>query len=254
MSIKNIQPIIDIAIKAGAAILEVYDGTQEDFGITAKEDNSPLTVADRISHEIIVAGLTKLYPEIPILSEEGADIEYSIRKEWKQYWCVDPLDGTKEFINRNGQFTVNIALMENNKPVIGVIYSPVLSVVYYGIVGEGSWKSTPGAAPEAISVNQKTSEWIAIGSRSHADEDEEKILKHYPVSSKLSIGSSLKFCLVAEGKAQIYYRKGPTMEWDTAAGQAIAVSSGAVMHTADFEEFIYNKPSLLNPGFYCKIA
>jgi 3'(2'), 5'-bisphosphate nucleotidase len=129
-----------------------------------------------------------------------------------------------------------------------------LNVVYYGIVGEGSWKLTPGEAPEAISVDQKTSEWIAIGSRSHADEDEENILKKYPVSSKLSIGSSLKFCLVAEGKAQIYYRKGPTMEWDTAAGQAIAVSSGAVMHTADFEEFIYNKPSLLNPGFYCKIA
>lgn len=254
MSITDLQPIIDIAIKAGAAILEVYNGAQEDFRITAKEDNSPLTIADRISHEIIVDGLIKLYPEIPILSEEGADIEYAVRKQWQQYWCVDPLDGTKEFINRNGQFTVNIAFMQSNKPVMGVIYSPVLNVVYYGIVGKGSWKMTPGESPEPISVDQKTSEWIAIGSRSHADQDEENILKQYPVSSKLSIGSSLKFCLVAEGKAQIYYRKGPTMEWDTAAGQAIAVSSGAIMHNADFEEFMYNKPSLLNPGFYCKIS
>src|SRR5690349_10854237 len=113
MKITDIQPIIDIAIKAGEAILEVYNGTAEDFGITAKQDNSPLTVADRISHEIIVEGLTKLYPEIPILSEEGADIEYSVRKQWKQYWCIDPLDGTKEFINKNGQFTVNIAFMED---------------------------------------------------------------------------------------------------------------------------------------------
>nr|WP_068892171.1 3'(2'),5'-bisphosphate nucleotidase CysQ [Pedobacter panaciterrae] len=254
MNITDIQPIIDIAIKAGEAILEVYNGTLEGFGITRKEDNSPLTAADRVSHDIIVEGLTRLYPEIPILSEEGADIDYSIRKEWKQYWCVDPLDGTKEFINRNGQFTVNIAFMDKNKPVIGVIYSPVLNVVYYGIVGKGSWKMTPGEAPEVIRVDNRTSEWIAIGSKSHADEDEENILKKYPVVSKLSIGSSLKFCLVAEGKAQIYYRKGPTMEWDTAAGQAIAVSSGAIMVNADFEEFVYNKPSLLNPGFYCKIG
>ncbi|AOM79603.1 3'(2'),5'-bisphosphate nucleotidase CysQ [Pedobacter steynii] len=247
----TIKPILDIAVEAGQGILKVYHDPAQDFQITSKKDNSPLTAADQVAHEIIMKGLRSLHPDIPVLSEEGADIPHEIRKDWSLYWCVDPLDGTKEFINRNGEFTVNIALMENNEPVMGVIYSPVLNVIYYGSLGEGSFKMTPGAPAEPIFVGKEKSNWTAIGSRSHSDPDEEEVLKEFPVTDKLSIGSSLKFCLIAEGKAHVYYRKGPTMEWDTAAGQAIAVSAGATMLNALKEKFCYNKPNLLNPGFFC---
>lgn len=247
----DIEPILDIAIEAGQSILKVYHDKSQDFQISSKSDNSPLTLADKVSHEIIMKRLTALYPLIPVLSEEGADIDYEVRKNWSLYWCVDPLDGTKEFINRNGEFTVNIALIENNEPVMGVIYSPVLNVVYYGSLKGGSFKMIPGYEPTSISVGKESADWKAIGSRSHSDPEEEEVLKKFPISTKLSIGSSLKFCLIAEGSAHIYYRKGPTMEWDTAAGQAIAVSAGASMVNALKEKFRYNKPSLLNPGFFC---
>lgn len=247
-----IAQIITIAVEAGKAILEVYNDPSQNFQVTSKKDSSPLTAADKVSHEIIMKGLTSLHPNIPVLSEEGAEIAYDIRKDWKKYWCVDPLDGTKEFISRNGEFTVNIALMEDNEPVMGVIYSPILNVIYYGSLDMGSFKMTPGADPEPIFVGKELDSWTAIGSRSHADQEEEEVLKQFPVTQKLSIGSSLKFCLIAEGKAHIYYRKGPTMEWDTAAGQAIAVSAGAKMLNAQKEKFCYNKPSLLNPGFFCQ--
>lgn len=251
MSKIDITPILDIAVEAGRRILEVYHDPAQDFQITSKKDHSPLTAADKVSHEVIMKGLTELHPHIPVLSEEGADVAYEIRKDWALYWCVDPLDGTKEFISRNGEFTVNIALMANNEPVMGVIYSPVLNVLYYGTLDGGSFKMTPGTSPEPIAVRKTNSNWMAIGSRSHADPEEEQVLKEFPVTERLSIGSSLKFCLIAEGKAQIYYRKGPTMEWDTAAGQAIAVGAGATMLNALKEKFEYNKPSLLNPGFFC---
>lgn len=247
----NIEPILNIAVEAGHEILKVYHDPAQDFQITSKKDNSPLTAADQVAHDVIMKGLTTLHPDIPVLSEEGADIPYEIRKDWPVYWCVDPLDGTKEFISRNGEFTVNIALMVNNEPVMGVIYSPVLDVIYYGSLEEGSFKMTPGAQAERIFVGKETSNWKAIGSRSHADPEEEEVLKEFPVTDKLSIGSSLKFCFIAEGKAHVYYRKGPTMEWDTAAGQAIAVSAGATMLNNLKEKFCYNKPSLLNPGFFC---
>jgi len=248
----DIKEIVNIAVLAGEAILEVYNASVP-AEVILKADNSPLTLADQRSHAVIMEGLTKLYPDIPVLSEEGSQIDYEIRKNWTRYWCVDPLDGTKEFIKRNGEFTVNIALMENNKPVLGVIYAPVLNDIYYGSITDGSWMQHPGQEPVQIKTDALATEWTAIGSRSHADEEEEKVLKQYPVTNKLSIGSSLKFCLIASGKAHIYYRKGPTMEWDTAAGHAIALGSGAIMFNADRTEFIYNKPNLLNPGFFCMI-
>ncbi len=248
----DIKEIIKIAVSAGEAILEVYNASVP-AAVILKEDNSPLTLADERSHGVIMEGLTSLYPDIPVLSEEGSQIDYEVRKNWTRYWCVDPLDGTKEFIKRNGEFTVNIALMENNKPVLGVIYAPVLNDIYYGTINGGSWMQVPGEEAVQIKADHDAKDWLAIGSRSHADEDEEKVLQEFPVTGKLSIGSSLKFCLIASGKAHIYYRKGPTMEWDTAAGHAIALGSGAIMLNADQQEFIYNKPNLLNPGFFCRI-
>ena len=174
----DIKEIVDIAVNAGKAILEVYNG-HIPVAVVLKEDNSPLTIADGLSHDVIMEGLTRLYPEIPVLSEEGSQIDYQVRKNWTRYWCVDPLDGTKEFIKRNGEFTVNIALMENNKPVLGVIYAPVLGDIYYGTVTGGSWMQKPGEQPTTIKADADATAWLAIGSRSHADEEEEKVLQQH---------------------------------------------------------------------------
>ncbi len=245
--------VLDIAVEAGKAILTVYNDPKQDFHITHKADSSPLTAADKISHEIIFEGLTKLYPQITILSEEGKDIPYKERKNWEYYWCVDPLDGTKEFIKRNGEFTVNIALIRNNVPVFGVIYIPTQNLLYYGDKATGSWKQTPGQTPIQIKADTSASDWIAVGSRSHSDADENLVLGKYPIVDFIAIGSSIKFCLIAEGKAHIYFRKGPTMEWDTAAGQAIANFSGCTVETLSGQPLPYNKPSLLNDSFLCKV-
>ncbi|WP_428329415.1 3'(2'),5'-bisphosphate nucleotidase CysQ [Mucilaginibacter sp.] len=247
------QQILDIAVEAGKAILAVYNDPKQDFNITKKEDSSPLTIADKISHEIISDGLVKLYPNIPVLSEEGKDIPYADRKDWEYYWCVDPLDGTKEFIKRNGEFTVNIALMHNNVPVFGVIYIPVQDLLYYGDKDSGSYKQVPGQAPIQIRADKRAADWVAVGSRSHADAEEEAVLDKYPITEFIAVGSSVKFCMIAEGKAHFYFRKGPTMEWDTAAGQAIANFSGCTVETLAGKALPYNKPSLLNGSFLCRV-
>lgn len=249
----DIQQINTIAREAGQGILTIYNGPQEGFQTTIKSDNSPLTVADKISNDIIVFGLKEVYPDIPIISEEGKDIPYEERKDWEYFWCVDPLDGTKEFIKRNGEFTVNIALMHHNKPVLGVIYVPVQDVLYYGSEQEGSWKIDADGVATELKTTTPTTDWVSVGSRSHASEEETQVLSAYPVTSTISVGSSLKFCMVAEGKAQIYYRHGPTMEWDTAAGQAIVNYSGGTVTQPDGQPFTYNKPSLLNGSFLCKV-
>ncbi|OOQ59865.1 3'(2'),5'-bisphosphate nucleotidase [Mucilaginibacter pedocola] len=240
-----------IAKEAGEAILKVYHAGPAE--VTLKEDNSPLTLADKASNEVIVSGLRQLTPAIPIISEEEKDTPYDIRKNYTAYWCVDPLDGTKEFIKRNGEFTVNIALMQQNQPVFGVIYVPVTGIMYYGGKDTGSYNVDANGEKVYLKVDNKPSDWIAVGSRSHASEEEAALLSQYPISQTVSVGSSLKFCLIAEGKAQIYYRHGPTMEWDTAAGQAIAEGAGAVMTMPDGQPFPYNKPSLLNGGFLVKV-
>lgn len=247
-----LQNLSAIAVEAGKAILEVYH-SGEKIHVSLKADHTPLTVADRLSHDIIVRGLSAIDPAIPILSEEGADIPYEERQSWEYFWCVDPLDGTKEFIYRRDEFTVNIALIRHNKPVLGIIYVPVYETLYYGADSLGSWRQKNGEAAERLYAGKDVSEWIAIGSRSHASAEEEEILRSYPVVKTIAAGSSLKFCRIAEGAAHIYYRHGPTMEWDTAAGQAIAVNSGAVMTKTDGTPFLYNKPSLLNGGFICKV-
>lgn len=252
MNTNNIDLILlkNIAREAGAAIMDIY--SREDFkSITDfKADNSPLTLADQVSHKIIQNGLEKAYPEIPVLSEEGKNIPYEERKDWKTFWLVDPLDGTKEFIKRNGEFTVNIALITGDEAVAGVIYAPARGIMYSGIKGKGAWKESNDAV-EKMTSSSKSDNLTAVGSRSHSSPEEEELLNSYNVSEAISIGSSLKFCLVAEGKADIYYRHGPTMEWDTAAGQAIVEAAGGIVVDQKKNRFAYNKQSLLNGSFLC---
>ena len=241
-----------IAKEAGKQILSIYNLLPEDMKVTLKDDQSPLTAADSLSHEIIFKQLTALTPHIPIISEEGKDIPYDTRKNWEYFWCVDPLDGTKEFIKHNGEFTVNIALINKNVPVLGIIYIPVTQELFYGGESIGAWKETADGTITRLYADKTSTEWIAAGSRSHASPEETALLSLYPIKETIAVGSSLKFCLIAEGRAHIYYRHGPTMEWDTAAGQAIATYSGAIMTSPHGEPFLYNKPSLLNSGFLVK--
>ncbi|MDZ7606741.1 MAG: 3'(2'),5'-bisphosphate nucleotidase CysQ [Cyclobacteriaceae bacterium] len=222
--------LTDIAKKAGVAILEIYNSASEFGSVELKSDNSPLTRADKKSNSIITRALTEIYPQIPILSEEGKMTDFSIRKNWDRFWLVDPLDGTKEFLNRNGEFTVNIALIENNFSVFGIIYAPVTGTFYLGDAKKRkALKIHADGREEVLQVNNKTNNRIAVGSRSHSSEAESDLLKTFDVTDVISVGSSLKFCMVAEGMADIYYRHGPTMEWDTAAGQAIVEAAGGKM-------------------------
>lgn len=249
----SIEKINTIALEAGKKILEIYQEHADLDTITElKKDNSPLTLADQAAHTIISERLQALYPHIPVLSEEGKHTDYEIRKNWDTFWLVDPLDGTKEFIKRNGEFTVNIALIHNTIPVLGVIYAPVWDLLYYGMADHGAFREIPGQAAVALQVNRKLKLLTAVGSRSHAEPAETQVLNRYDISSTTSIGSSLKFCLIAEGKADIYYRHGPTMEWDTAAGQAIVQAAGGRVTDNAGNIFTYNKPSLLNSSFLCR--
>lgn len=249
----NIPEINEIARQAGIEIMKIYNDPAQDFQTELKTDSSPLTIADRVSHDVIVGKLKESYPGVPIISEEGKDVPYELRKDWAYFWCVDPLDGTKEFLKRNGEFTVNIALIHHGHPVLGVIYVPASGILYYGSTQTGSCKQTPDGTVAALRVITPATNWISVGSRSHASAEEEQLLARYPVCSSMSIGSSLKFCMIAEGKAHIYYRHGPTMEWDTAAGQAIATYAGAIMTTPEGQPFTYNKASLLNGSFVCRV-
>lgn len=246
----QIQDIIAIAKHAGEKILEIYHDKDFSKVVDFKDDKSPLTLADKASHVVIETALGELTPEIPILSEEGRDMPFEIRKGWTKFWCVDPLDGTKEFIKRNGQFTVNIALIDDGKPVLGVIYTPVTQETYFG-TAEGAFKQTGDGPVQAIHVSKKSEgDRTAVGSASHASPEEDELLAKYQVTESLKRGSSLKFCMVAEGLADIYYRHGPTMEWDTAAGQAIVTAAGGkVLKGQGPEPFNYNKESLLNGSF-----
>lgn len=245
----DLKDICKLAKAAGAAIMQVYNG---DIVVEMKDDKSPLTAADKAAHEVIVAGLQELTPDIPILSEEGKDIPYEQRKAWQRFWLVDPLDGTKEFIKRNGEFTVNIALIEGQQPVFGVVYVPVQDTLYWGGKGQGAFKKKGQGEAVAISVRQPESAkgLTVVMSRSHPSPELEDYLKTIQVADALSVGSSLKLCAVAEGRADLYPRLGPTMEWDTGAGQAVVEgASGTVKRFSDGKPLQYNKNSLLNPYF-----
>lgn len=240
--------IIDIAEQAGQAILDVYQQDSSNFNITDKADASPLTAADLAAHQLIVNALAALTPDTPILSEEAADISWTIRQNWQRYWLVDPLDGTKEFIKRNGEFTVNIALIEQGEPVLGVVHAPVLGKTYYAEKGQGAFLKT-AAGIQPIRVSQTPEVVRVVGSRSHPSPELAGYLAQFPQHEMVPVGSSLKFCLVAEGAADIYPRFGPTMLWDTGAGHIVALEAGASVHFAGLADGLYQRENLLNPNF-----
>lgn len=248
----KINIVNSIATEAGKIIMDVYINEKFEDIVDVKADNSPLTIADKKSHQYIVKKLQEEFPEIPVISEEGKEIDYITRSQWNTFWLVDPLDGTKEFMQRNGQFTVNIALIVNKLPTLGVIYAPAKDELYYAEKEKGAFKKDGSGEIVKLMVNGKNDELVGVRSRSHAAPEEEELFSKYDVKDFISIGSSLKFCMVAEGKADIYYRHNPTMEWDTAAGQALVEAAGGEVYQGTSKQvFEYNKTSLRNGSFLC---
>jgi 3'(2'), 5'-bisphosphate nucleotidase len=236
-----------IAERAGAAIMDVY---ARDFAVELKDDQSPLTAADLAAHTAIAEGLAKLEPLLPLLSEESGNNAFEARRDWDTYWLVDPLDGTKEFVKRNGEFTVNIALIDHHEPVLGVVYAPVLNRLYSGIRGVGAWLRADGASARSIAVTKPAHAPVrVVGSRSHASPELGAYLAEIGPHELKSMGSSLKICLVAEGEADVYPRLGPTSEWDTAAAHAVLLGAGGQMVDTSGQPLRYNKANLLNPHF-----
>ncbi|PWD97474.1 3'(2'),5'-bisphosphate nucleotidase [Marinilabilia rubra] len=262
------QTLLKQAMEASLAgareIMDVYENS--DFQVQTKDDNSPLTIADLRAHNAIKDLLEKT--GIPILSEEGTDIPFAERSGWVRFWLVDPLDGTKEFIKRNGEFTVNVALIEKGSPVLGVVYAPVLNQIYYGDLEDGAFMGKEVTAAETLNaipgksvklpVAYERETFNVVASKSHLNQETKDFIADIEKESDkpvdtVSIGSSLKLCLVAEGKADIYPRFGPTMEWDTGAGHAVVRAAGKKVFQADTDhELQYNKENLLNPYFVVK--
>ena len=243
-----IEPIAALAREAGDAILEVY---ATDFDVQSKDDKSPLTQADLASQHRIVAGLAALSPELPIISEESGLPAFDERGRWPRYWLIDPLDGTREFVNRNGEFTVNIALIDNGRPVFGVVHVPVQGRTYVGCEGHGAERRIGDDAPRPIRVASKSASPVrVVGSRSHRGASLDAFMDRLGDCELVPMGSSLKFCVVAEGNADVYPRLGPTSEWDTAAAQAVVEQAGGSVVTLDGKPMIYNqKADILNPHF-----
>ncbi|MTB53884.1 3'(2'),5'-bisphosphate nucleotidase CysQ [Lewinella sp. W8] len=241
-----------ITREAGAAILEVYD--TEDFGVEHKADDSPLTRADRAANTVIEAGLRALSFRAPIVSEEGRDVPYAERSQYTRFWLVDPLDGTKEFIKRNGEFTVNIALIESGRPVLGAVFVPVTGELYYAATNQGAWRlATPDATPEqlrAATFTLQDPHLRVVASRSHLNEATQAFMDKLDRPEIVSRGSSLKILELAKGEAHLYPRLAPTMEWDTGAAHAILLEAGGKMISEETSrELPYNKENLLNHFF-----
>jgi len=240
--------VVDLVREAGRATMRYYDApaSQE---VREKDDRSPVTLADEVAHGILVEGLRRLEPSVPVVSEEAAADDFETRRTWRRFWLVDPLDGTKEFIKRRAEFTVNVALIEDGEPVFGVVEAPALDLVYWAVKGGGAWREEKGAPAERIysTAPAPGTPLTVVESLSHPSQELEDYLKTIPVARRVKAGSSLKFCWVAEGRADIYPRLGPTMEWDVAAGDCVYRQSGR-----DGERpspLTYNKPDLRNPSF-----
>ena len=246
--VELVDPIVALARKAGEAILEVY---ASDFDVQSKDDESPLTQADLASHRQIIAGLSQLTPELPVISEESGLPPFDERRKWPTYWLIDPLDGTKEFVNRNGEFTVNIALIADGTPVFGVVHVPVQDKTYVGCEGRGAELQSSGEQPRTIRVAASSAQPVrVVGSRSHRGSSLDAFIERLGDCDLVPMGSSLKFCVVAEGAADVYPRLGPTSEWDTAAAQAVVEQAGGSVVTLDGKPMKYNqKEDILNPHF-----
>jgi len=243
----ELDDIVSIALDASEVVMEIY---KKDFDIEYKDDASPLTQADIKSNAIICEALTNRYPNIPIMSEENKEIPYSIRKNWDVYWCIDPIDGTKEFVKKNDEFTINIALIYYNKPVIGVVYAPAIGEMYKAKLGEGAYKNNQ-KLPSVVNNDTKQNITV-VASKSHLSTETQEFIDTLDSKNitQVSKGSSLKLCMVAEGVADIYPRLAPTMEWDTAAADAIVRESGKMTYQYDTNKPLeYNKQNLLNPWF-----
>jgi len=240
--------VLDAVSKASSAILEVYATGHE---VEYKADESPITRADRAAHEILADRLARLTPAIPVLSEEAeATHAYAVRGAWPELWLVDPLDGTREFISRNGEFTVNVALVRDHRPILGVVAAPALGLTYYAAEGHGAFRVRGGQAPDAIRVRKAADPLVVVGSRSHRGDSLDGLLAKLGPHQMRPMGSALKFCLVAEGSADFYPRLGPTSEWDTAAAQAVLEVAGGAVTTLDGTPLRYNlRDTLLNPFF-----
>ncbi len=239
--------VTGLAREAGRATMAYYDGA--DAEVREKADRSPVTLADEVAHGILVEGLRRLDPGTPVVSEESEIPPFEVRRGWRRFWLVDPLDGTKEFIKRRAEFTVNVALVQDGEPVFGVVLAPALDLLYWAEKGGGAWREEQGGAPERIhsSAAAPGTPLTVVESLSHPSAELEEYLKTIPVARRVKAGSSLKFCWVAEGRADVYPRLGPTMEWDVAAGDCVFRQSGR-----DGERpspLTYNKPDLRNPSF-----
>jgi len=243
-----IKPLVDIATRAGEAILAIYNTA---FSVELKDDSSPLTAADKASHQSIVSALAELTPDIPVLSEESAIVDWTKRSAWQEYWLIDPLDGTKEFIKRNGEFTVNIALIQDHRAVLGVVYAPVLGRCFFASRNGGAFEKTAaGKVREIKAAHAAHTPLRVVGSRSHRGELLDTYLAKLGEHVMVPMGSSLKLCLVASGEADIYPRLGPTSEWDTAAAQAVVECAGGKVTNLEGEPIMYNtKENLLNSHF-----
>lgn len=247
--------VVRVAEEAGKKILSVYHRSEGDIGITEKDDGSPLTRADLLAHQSISDGLNVLTPTIPVLSEESKEIDIQRRHQWPILWMVDPLDGTKEFIHRTDEFTVNIALIINHQPVLGVVHAPALGITYFAMEGYGAYKTEKGSSVQTtLSLTKVSYEYLTplriVASRRHGGDALEKFLQQIPQYTLVNAGSALKICLVAEGVADLYPRLGPTSEWDTAAGHAIINAAGGVLYDSKKRPFCYNmRNTLLNGSF-----
>jgi 3'(2'), 5'-bisphosphate nucleotidase len=240
--------VVDLVREAGRATMTYYDAPAT-ADVREKDDRSPVTLADEVAHGILVEGLRRIDPGTPVISEEAAAADFEARRGWRRFWLVDPLDGTKEFIKRRAEFTVNVALIEDGEPILGVVEAPALDLLYWALKGGGAWREEKGAPAERIysTVPTPGEPLTVVESLSHPSQELEEYLKTIPVAKRVKAGSSLKFCWVAEGRADIYPRLGPTMEWDVAAGDCVYRQSGR-----DGERpspLTYNKPDLRNPSF-----
>lgn len=238
--------VIKIADEASEKVLHIY---QSDFKVNYKEDHSPITAADIASHDIIVKGLRQISRDIPVLSEEGAEIPWEERKKWRRFWLIDPIDGTKDFTQRTGEFTVNIAMIEDGEPVMGVVTAPVLKEAFWGIKGEGAHMRDRTGRVRRIRVAEPKDTLRVVASKNHLNDETRAFIETLGAHETVQAGSSLKFCRIAEGHADIYPRMGPTSEWDTAAAHAVLVAAGGKVQTPEGQPLVYGKENILNPNF-----